>query len=255
LELAQVKIRKNDYNKDAADQSLPSIKEIFMHRKFTILLLLAVLLSACLPTGQSQQDVDSIVNTVVAQTMEANARIEQAVHQTLTAQAPLATATVEFTATFEPIVIVTDTPIPLTATNTPSRSGGSSGGGGGGGGSSNSGSTGSAYSCAVVAEKPNDGATFKPGDSFDKSWTIKNTGTQTWGANWEFEYKGGTDISPTGDFLIGQQVQPGQTITLVIEVEVPAVAFKDSGEIFVMTWSLNNGTHFCTPFVAIKVVP
>jgi len=230
-----------------------------MQRKFTILLLLAVLLSACLPTGQSAEDVDSIVNTAVAQTMEANQRIDDAVNQTLTAQASLATATVEFTATFEPIIIITDTPIPPTATNTPSRSGGSSsgggGGGGGGGGSSNSGSTGSAYSCAVVAEKPYDGATFKPGDSFDKSWTIKNTGTQTWDANWEFEYRGGTDISPTGDFLIGQQVQPGQTITLVIEVEVPAVAYKDSGEIFVMTWSLNNGSHFCTPFVAIKVVP
>jgi len=224
-----------------------------MQRKFTILLLLAVLLSACLPTGQSQQDVDSIVNTVVAQTMEANARIEQAVNQTLTAQAPFATATLEFTATseptFEPLIIITDTPFP-TPTNTPVRS---SGGGGGGGG--NSGSSGSAYSCAVIAEKPYDGATFKPGDSFDKSWTIKNTGTVTWEADWEFEYKGGTDISPTGDFLIGQQVQPGQTITLVIEVEVPAVAYKDSGEIFVMTWSLNNGSHFCTPFVAIKVVP
>jgi hypothetical protein len=227
-----------------------------MQRKFIILLLLAVLLSACLPTGQSQQDIDSIVNTAVAQTMEANQRIDDAVNQTLTAQAPLATATVEFTATFEPIVIVTDTPIPPTVTNTPSRIGGSSsGGGGGGGGSSNSGSTGSAYSCAIVAEKPYDGATFKPGDSFDKSWTIKNTGTVTWEPDWEFEYKSGDDISPSPDFLIGQQVPPGKTITLVIDIDVPNVPYKDSGKVLVMTWSLNNGSHFCMPYVAITVVP
>lgn len=225
-----------------------------MKKNITILFLLMIMLSACVP-GQSQQDVDSLVNTVVAQTMEANNRIEQAVNQTLTAQAPFFTATVAFTPTseptFEPIIIITDTPVPPTPTKKPSNSGG--GGGGGGGGSSSNSS--SQFSCAIVAEKPYDGATFKPGDSFDKSWTIKNTGTATWDANWEFEYKGGTDISPTGDFLIGQQVEPGKTITIVIEVEAPDVPQKDSGKIFVMTWSLNNGTHFCTPYVAIKVVP
>lgn len=226
-----------------------------MRKTFTILLTLAFILSACIP-GQNPQEVESAVNTAVAQTMQANAQIEQAVNQTLTAQAPLATPTLAFTSTpeptFEPLIIITDTPLP-TSTNTPVRSGGGSGSSGGSGNSS--GSSGSAYSCAIVAEKPYDGATFKPGDSFDKSWTIKNTGTVTWEANWEFEYKSGDDISPTGDFLIGKQVRPGDTITLVIDVDVPAVAYKDSGKIFVMTWSLNNGSHFCTPYVAITVVP
>jgi hypothetical protein len=41
----------------------------------------------------------------------------------------------------------------------------------------------------------------------------------------------------------------------VIEVEAPNVASKDAGKIFTMTWSLNNGSHFCTPYVAIKVYP
>ena len=104
-----------------------------------------------------------------------------------------------------------------------------------------------------VGEKPYDGASFRPGDSFDKSWTIKNTGSATWEAGWEFEYKGGEDMSPTGDFYIGQQVKPGGTITLVIEVDAPKITQKDSGKVFVMTWSLNNGSHFCTPYVAIKV--
>ena len=225
-----------------------------MQKKFTILFMLAILLAACAP-GQSPQDVDSLVSTVVAQTMEANDRIEQAVNQTLTAQVPLASPTLAFTPTlvptFEPLIIITDTPLPATSTPASIGGGGGSGGSGGGGGGGNSSTQ---FSCAIVAEKPFDGATFKPGDSFDKSWTIKNTGTATWQTGWDFEYRGGTDMSPTGDFSTSQEVKPGGTITLVIEVEAPDVAPKDSGKIFVMTWSLNNGTHFCTPYVAIKVV-
>lgn len=223
-----------------------------MRKKILFLMLMLVLLAGCLP-GQNPQDISSQVNTAVAQTMQANAEIAKSVEQTVAAQQPVFTATTEFTATAEPtleaFVVFTDTPIP---TITPVKS---SGGGGGGGGGGSSSSPSSPYSCAVVAEKPFDGATFKSGDSFDKSWTIKNTGTVTWDAGWDFEYRGGTDISPTGDFTIGQQVKPGETITLVIEVEAPAVAPKDSGKIFVMTWSLNDGSHFCLPYVAIKVEP
>lgn len=230
-----------------------------MLKKVMFLTLVMILLAGCLP-AQTPQDISSQVNTAVAQTAQANTEIAFIVEQTVSAQQPAFTPTLAFSPTAEPtfeiINIITDTPFP---TNTPiPASGGSSGGSGSsgsGGSGGSSGSSGSAYSCAIVNEKPYDGATFKPGDSFDKSWTIKNNGTVTWDASWDFEYKGGTDISPTGDFSIGQQVKPGQTITIVIEVDVPEVAFKDSGKIFVMTWSLNNGSHFCTPYVAIKVVP
>lgn len=228
-----------------------------MQKNIIILLTMALMLSACLPS-QTPIDVQSQVNTAVAQTMQANKNIEESVNQTLTAQAPLSTPTAAFTATLvptlAPINIITDTPAPL-PTNTASLSSSSGSGNGGGGGSGNSGSTGSAYSCAVVAQKPHDGTTFKSGDSFDVTWTIKNTGTVTWEADWDFEYKGGTDMSPTGDFLIGKQVKPGQTISIVVEIEAPVVAYKDSGTIFVMTWSLNKGDHFCMPFIAIKVNP
>ena len=224
-----------------------------MQKKIIILTLLTALLAGCLP-GQNPQDVSSQVNTAVAQTMEANADIQKSVEQTVAALQPEFTPTLA--PTFEIVPIFTDTPIPTNTpfpTNTPgSISGGGGGSSGGGGGSSTSNNQ---YSCAIVAEKPFDGKTFKPGDYFDKSWTIKNTGTVTWDASWDFEYISGTDISPTGGFSIGQQVKPGQTITIVIEVDVPEVAFKDSGKIFVMTWSLNNGAHFCTPYVAITVVP
>ena len=222
-----------------------------MKKSLFVMIILAVLLAGCAP-GQSPEAIQAQVNTAVAQTLEAENRIAESVELTVAAQAPLSTPTAAFVPTPTLVTIPTFTPVVPTVTpvaiNPPSGGGGGSSGGGGG-----SSSTSKIYSCSIVAEKPYDGASFRPGDSFDKSWTIKNTGSATWEAGWEFEYKGGEDMSPTGDFLIGKQVKPGGTITLVIEVDAPKITQKDSGKVFVMTWSLNNGSHFCTPYVAIKV--
>jgi len=217
-----------------------------------VIIILAALLAGCGATGPSPEAIQGQINTAVAQTLEVEDQIAKSVVLTVDAQVPLSTPTAEVVPTATPITIPTFTPVVPTVTSVainPPASGGGGGSSSGGGSSPKS----KIYSCAIVSEKPYDGASFRTGDSFDKSWTIKNTGSATWEANWEFEYKGGDDISPTGDFFIGQQVKPGGTITLVIEVDAPKIVQKDSGKVFVMTWSLNNGSHFCTPYVAIKV--
>ena len=223
-----------------------------MKKSLLVIIILAALLAGCGAPGQSPEAIQAQVNTAVAQTLEVEDQIAKSVVLTVDAQVPLSTPTAEVVPTATPITIPTFTPVvpTVTAVAIIPPSGGGSGGSSSGGGSSPKSKI---YSCAIVGEKPADGASFRPGDSFDKSWTIKNTGSATWEAGWEFEYKGGEDISPTGDFLIGQQVKPGGTITLVIEVDAPKITQKDSGKVFVMTWSLNNGSHFCTPYVAIKV--
>jgi hypothetical protein len=213
--------------------------------------ILVLLLTSCLPPGQTPEQAQVQINTAVAAAIATQqALIDQAVALTLTSVAQNASPTPVAAITDTPTGLVFPTLTPIIPTVTPIPSGG--GGGGGGGGGSNSSS---AYSCSIISEKPYDGAHFKPGDSFDKTWTIKNTGTVTWEANWDFEHRGGTDMSPTAGFKIGKQVKPGGTITLVIEVVAPDVAAKDAGKTFVMTWSLNKGSHFCTPYVAIKVYP
>ena len=219
-----------------------------MKKSLLVIIILAALLAGCGAPGQSPEAIQAQVNTAVAQTLEVEDQIAKSVVLTVDAQVPLSTPTAEVVPTATPITIPTFTPVVPTVT--PVAIIPPSGGGSGGGASSPKSKI---YSCAIVSEKPYDGASFRPGDSFDKSWTIKNTGSATWEAGWEFEYKGGEDMSPTGDFYIGQQVKPGGTITLVIEVDAPKITQKDSGKVFVMTWSLNNGSHFCTPFVAIKV--
>jgi len=237
-----VKIRKNDYNKDAADQSLPSIKEIFMQRKFTILLLLAVLLSACLPTGQSQQDVDSIVNTVVAQTMEANARIEEAVNQTLTAQAPLATATLEFTATpeptFEPLIIITDTPFP-TSTNTnvpfvPQSQ-------------SQQQPTAQPYSCYVETRFPAYREEIKAGSNFEIRWFVKNTGTRTWDAGVDLKYASGVKMTTAERVEIKNALAPGE----IYKISITGKAPKNSG-VQQMTWIVEGKLCYANVVITVK---
>ena len=223
-----------------------------MKKSLLVIIILAALLAGCGAPGQSPEAIQVQVNTAVAQTLEVEDQIAKSVVLTVDAQVPLSTSTAEVVPTATPITIPTFTPVvpTVTAVAIIPPSGGGSGGSSSGGASTPKSKI---YSCAIVSEKPYDGASFRPGDSFDKSWTIKNTGSATWEAGWKFEYKGGEDMSPTGDFLIGQQVKPGGTITLVIEVDAPKITQKDSGKVFVMTWSLNNGSHFCTPYVAIKV--
>lgn len=225
-----------------------------MKKSLIVMTILAVLLTACLP-GQTPEEAQAQINTAVAAVIATQQHlIDVAVASTLTAVAQNASPTpVGLTPINTPLSFPTLTPImpPVTplVLNTPS-----SGGGGGGSGSGGGGGSSTKYSCAIIAEKPYDGASFKPGDSFDKSWTIKNTGTVTWGTGWDFEYIKGEDMSPTGNMSIGQEVKPGQSITMLIEVTAPDITPKESGKTFVMTWSLNNGSHFCTPYVAIRVV-
>jgi hypothetical protein len=43
-----------------------------------------------------------------------------------------------------------------------------------------------------ISETVPDGTVFKPGEDFDKSWTLQNTGTCTWDEGYALVYQGGT---------------------------------------------------------------
>lgn len=68
-------------------------------------------------------------------------------------------------------------------------------------------------------EYPLDGAVFKPGQDFEKWWTIQNTGTCTWDEGYEFHYLGGTldgysiKIEKPADF-----VEPGGSINFKVNL-------------------------------------
>ncbi|MFN3490667.1 MAG: NBR1-Ig-like domain-containing protein [Anaerolineales bacterium] len=211
-----------------------------MRKHITILLALIFILSACIP-GQSQQDIDSVVNTVVAQTMEANARIEQAVNQTLTAQAPFATATLEFTATpeptFEPLIIITDTPFPtLTNTSVPFVPQ-----------SQSQQPTPQPYSCYVETRLPAYREEIKAGTNFEIRWFVKNTGTRTWDAGVDLKYASGVKMTAAERVEIKSALAPGE----VYKISITGKAPKNSG-VQQMTWMIEGKLCYANVVIVVK---
>ncbi len=227
------------------------------NKAIMILLAVALTLSACLPAAQETEspqventqsliDVQSQINTSVAQTIEAQNQIGTFVAQTIEAQATLTPSATPFTIpTFTPFVI---------STATVRASGGGGGGGGSGGGSGSGGSGSPQYDCALVNQKPRDGDTiYRPGDSFDVVWTLKNTGTKVLDSTTSLIYIGGTSMSPTAGFMLGYDVDPGDTFSVRIEVDAPAVTGLDKKQ-FTMQWAVvAKGVKICKPYIAIFV--
>ena len=227
-------------------------------RAVFILLTLALFLGACLPAAQQPEvkpvqntpagiiDVQSQINTSVAQTVEAQGQISTFVAQTMEAQAtPVPSVT----------PIPTFTPFTLaTVTNTPWAGGGTGGSGGGGGGGSSGPSNTGAYDCEITNTKPYDGdRIWRPGDSFDVTWTLKNVGTKKIPAGAYFTYIGGDVISGTPAFTLGYEVPLQKTFTVTIEVTVPQVSGLEKKQ-FTMQWALVfAGVKLCRPYIAIFV--
>lgn len=219
---------------------------------------LAILMSACTATPATPDE------------QQAQNAIATAVEMTVIARSTEMAASLPQPSPIPPTVIVlpTNTPLPLPtllATNTPftlppsgSGSSGSSGGSSGSSGSSSGSSTDDKYDCEVVYQKPWDGQfIYKPGDEFDVVWTVKNTGSKTWEATWMFsyfsDYGSGKRLSPTANFPIGQEVKPGKTLDLLIEIIAPNIQGLNK-EQFTEQWTIiGDGVKFCRPYISIFV--
>jgi hypothetical protein len=98
-----------------------------------------------------------------------------------------------------------------------------------------------------------DGTVMKPGNSFDKAWTIKNNGTCTWDDGYSFVYLGGSlggyDIKITNksDF-----VAPGATVNYAVHLNASLAP-----NTYQECWSMRNdkGSYFPdSPLACVKIV-
>ncbi len=226
-------------------------------RAMIIFAVLASSLGACLSAApqtevpqaqntQSLQDAQSQINTAVAQTIEAQNQVGTFVAQTVEAQAtPTVTVTPFSIPTFTPFVIPTAT----------AYSGGGGGGSGGTGNNNGNGGPGAPkFDCSLVNQKPYDGdRIYKPGDSFDVTWTLKNVGTKPIPADAYFTYIGGDALSPTPGFALGYEVAKQKTFSVTIEITAPQVQGTEKQQ-FTTQWALiANGDKICKPYIAIFV--
>jgi hypothetical protein len=208
-------------------------------RAILTLFTLALFLGACLPASsgqpqdtqaqntQSPQDVQSEVETAVAQTIEAQNQVGTFVAQTMEAQ-----ATATFTVT--PITIPTLTPFVIsTPTNRP--------GGNGGGGAPPK----PDYACDVIHVRPYDNTEILHGQGFDIKWTILNTGAKIWPAGKDLKYYSGPKMTSAGTVQI-PELDPNEQFSVVFDATAP-----DEPGLQVMTWVVEG--QLCFPYVAIIV--
>jgi hypothetical protein len=67
-----------------------------------------------------------------------------------------------------------------------------------------------------------DGATVSPGQSFIKTWRIKNVGTSTWNSEYQLVFDGGSAMGgPAYQSLTDSYVQPGDTIDVSVQLTAP----------------------------------
>lgn len=107
------------------------------------------------------------------------------------------------------------------------------------------------YACALVSQKPKDWTKMQRRNIFDATWTVKNSGTKTWGKNGvDFKYISGTKMHTYDDaYDLSQDVGSGKTITLVVDMISP----KNKGY-YTAVWGLYRGSKaFCKLSVTINV--
>ncbi|MGE5224704.1 MAG: NBR1-Ig-like domain-containing protein [Omnitrophica WOR_2 bacterium] len=179
-------------------------------KRFTILIFFFTalfFLSACaVPTSPAQESPD-LLYTAAAQTVVAQvtqAAVDSQKDPTATLPAP--TATQAPTNTQVPPTPLPPTPVPPTATPLPPTP------------------TPIPCNLAEFIKDVNypDGSDVEPGQSFDKTWRIKNVGSCTWDSQYKVVFAGGDDLGAerTTAWEWGK-VKPGQTVDITLAFTAP----------------------------------
>jgi hypothetical protein len=198
----------------------------------SLLLLSSVILAGC-GAGSEQVPTPDIgaIKTEAVQTAVAQLTVDAAMHPSATSIPP--TMTLLPTATQV-------TPVPTKKVYYSGSSGSS-------GGSSKTPIptlTPDAWKCEIIDEYPYDTEQMT-GWEYDRHWVIKNIGTTTWWANDVYiqfdEENCPTCINITGrdKFFINANVEPGETIDISMDMDVPTQPKEFPG--YTMAWDMISG--------------
>lgn len=81
-----------------------------------------------------------------------------------------------------------------------------------------------------------DGTDFAPGESFTKTWRLKNTGTCTWTSDYDLVFDQGDAMDgPASKPLTAASVAPGQTMDISVDLKAPGTTGTYKG-----FWKLRN---------------
>jgi hypothetical protein len=80
-----------------------------------------------------------------------------------------------------------------------------------------------------------DGTSFKAGDSFNKTWRLRNIGTNTWSTDYSLVFVNGEPMSAPVSLKLPKSVAPGGTVDLTVSMTAPNAAGTYRGN-----WQLKN---------------
>ena len=105
------------------------------------------------------------------------------------------------------------------------------------------------YDAALVSDLSiPDGTKFDPGDTFEKSWRLSNTGTCDWTADFKFAYVGG-DLFGSDTTKIRQRVNVGNTMDFSLQMVAPS----GSGNV-VSNWQMaTDDGHLFGPVLTVSI--
>ena len=74
-----------------------------------------------------------------------------------------------------------------------------------------------------------------PGQHFNLTWQLKNSGTSTWSGKYKFYYNNGIQLGDQSSYAISEVIEPGGILTITM----PATAPSTEGT-YTSTWELEN---------------
>ena len=107
-------------------------------------------------------------------------------------------------------------------------------------------------SSRFVSETIPDGTVFQGGETFTKSWTIRNAGDCDWTTDYKFVFEQGNQMNGLTSMNLPSVIEPGETITFQVDLTAPSTDGDYSG-----VWRLKaaDGEKMGIYWVKITVGP
>lgn len=74
-----------------------------------------------------------------------------------------------------------------------------------------------------------DGTTFAPGDTFVKTWRLRNAGTNTWGTDYVLSFARGAQMGAAASVPLPNAVAPGETVEISVDMTAPQALGAHTG--------------------------
>lgn len=102
-----------------------------------------------------------------------------------------------------------------------------------------------------ISETVKDGTVFSPGESFTKTWTMRNDGYCDWNTDYALIFKSGNQMSGPNKVKFHEEVDPGEKITFSVDLVAPSKAGTYTGVWYFQT---HKGVKFGTNGISVKIV-